>query len=34
MFARNQIMNLLRVGWVARLAVGREFTDRLSLPEY
>jgi 2-polyprenyl-6-methoxyphenol hydroxylase-like FAD-dependent oxidoreductase len=33
-FVRNQIMNLLTIGWVARLAVGREFTDTLSLPDY
>jgi 2-polyprenyl-6-methoxyphenol hydroxylase-like FAD-dependent oxidoreductase len=34
MFARNQIMKLLTIAWVARLAIGREFTDTLSLSEY
>jgi 2-polyprenyl-6-methoxyphenol hydroxylase-like FAD-dependent oxidoreductase len=33
-FIRNQIMNPLTIGWVARLAVGPEFTDTLSLPDY
>jgi 2-polyprenyl-6-methoxyphenol hydroxylase-like FAD-dependent oxidoreductase len=31
---RNQVFRLLSIGWIADLAVGREFSDRLALPEY
>ena len=34
LFIRNQIMNLLRVRWVADLAFARDFKDSLNLPEY
>jgi 2-polyprenyl-6-methoxyphenol hydroxylase-like FAD-dependent oxidoreductase len=34
MFARNHIMNLLRIPWIADLAMGRDFNDRIPLPEY
>jgi 2-polyprenyl-6-methoxyphenol hydroxylase-like FAD-dependent oxidoreductase len=34
MFLRNQVINLLRVPWVADLAAGRYLVDKLSLPEY
>ena len=34
MFLRNQVINLLRVPWVADLAVGRDFADKLVLPDY
>ncbi len=30
----NQIMNLLRIRWIANLAVGRDFADNIALPEY
>ncbi len=34
MFLRNQVMNLLRVPWVAELTAGRDLADKLALPEY
>jgi 2-polyprenyl-6-methoxyphenol hydroxylase-like FAD-dependent oxidoreductase len=34
MFLRNQIMNLMRIGWVADLAVGRDLADKIALPNY
>lgn len=34
MFLRNQIFNLLAVPWIADLAVSRDFTDRIALPDY
>lgn len=34
LFLRNQIMNLMRIPWVADLAVGRDLADRIALPEY
>jgi 2-polyprenyl-6-methoxyphenol hydroxylase-like FAD-dependent oxidoreductase len=34
MFIRNQVMNLLRIPWVADLAAGRELADNLELPNY
>jgi 2-polyprenyl-6-methoxyphenol hydroxylase-like FAD-dependent oxidoreductase len=34
MFLRNQILNLLRISWVADLAAGRDLVDDLALPEY
>lgn len=30
---RDQIFRLLSIGWIADLAVGREFSDRLALPD-
>jgi 2-polyprenyl-6-methoxyphenol hydroxylase-like FAD-dependent oxidoreductase len=34
LFLRNQIMRLLSIGWIASLTAGREFSDRISLPDY
>jgi len=34
MFWRNQVMNLLKVGWVADWVAGRGLVDKLTLPEY
>jgi len=34
LFVRNQVMNLLTIRWVAQLTMGRQFIDRLELPEY
>ncbi len=34
LFVRNQIMRLLANHWVANLTAGREFSDRIALPEY
>lgn len=33
-FLRNQGMNLLRFGWIADLAVGRDLADDITLPNY
>ena len=32
MAVRNAIMNLLRVGWIADFAIGRDLGDHFSLP--
>lgn len=34
LFIRNQVMNLLRIPWVADLTVAGEFSDKLLLPQY
>jgi 2-polyprenyl-6-methoxyphenol hydroxylase-like FAD-dependent oxidoreductase len=34
LFVRNQVMNLMRIPWVADLVVNRDITDKISLPEY
>ena len=34
MFLRNRIMNLMKIGWVADLAVGWDLADRIALPDY
>ncbi len=34
LFVRNQVMNLLRIPWVADLTVAGEITDKLALPQY
>ncbi|MGC2331695.1 MAG: FAD-binding domain [Candidatus Acidiferrales bacterium] len=34
MFLRNQVMNLLKIPWVADLAVGRDLEDKIAIPEY
>ncbi len=31
---RNRILNLLGIGWIADLTVGRDLADRMSLPDY
>lgn len=34
LFIRNQVFKLLSIGWLADFLVGREFSDRLALPDY
>jgi 2-polyprenyl-6-methoxyphenol hydroxylase-like FAD-dependent oxidoreductase len=34
LFLRNQILNLLSIGWIANVAMGRDFADRITLPDY
>jgi 2-polyprenyl-6-methoxyphenol hydroxylase-like FAD-dependent oxidoreductase len=34
MFLRNRIFDLLKIGWIADLAVGRDLVDRIALPNY
>jgi len=34
LWLRNRIFNMLRIGWIADLAVGRDLADRISLPDY
>jgi hypothetical protein len=34
LFVRNQIMQLLAIGWISDLSGGREFGDRITLPDY
>lgn len=34
LFIRNQVMNLLRIPWVADFVVSAEITDKLELPQY
>ena len=34
LFLRNEMFRLLSKDWVARVTAGREFTDRIALPEY
>jgi 2-polyprenyl-6-methoxyphenol hydroxylase-like FAD-dependent oxidoreductase len=34
LWLRNRILNLLGVGWIADLIVGRDLADRISLPDY
>jgi 2-polyprenyl-6-methoxyphenol hydroxylase-like FAD-dependent oxidoreductase len=34
LFLRNRIFNLLTIGWIADLAVGRDLADRIALPDY
>ena len=34
LFLRNQILNLMRINWIADLAVGRDFADRIAIPAY
>jgi 2-polyprenyl-6-methoxyphenol hydroxylase-like FAD-dependent oxidoreductase len=31
---RNQIMDLMRIQWIADFAIGRGFSDKIALPEY
>jgi 2-polyprenyl-6-methoxyphenol hydroxylase-like FAD-dependent oxidoreductase len=31
---RNRVFDLLRIGWIAGLAVGRDLVDRIRLPDY
>ena len=34
LFLRNQMMQFLNISWIADLTVGRDFADKLSLPQY
>jgi 2-polyprenyl-6-methoxyphenol hydroxylase-like FAD-dependent oxidoreductase len=34
LWLRNRVMNLLDIGWIADLAVGRDLADRILLPDY
>jgi len=34
LWVRNRILNLLNIGWIADLAVGRDLADRIALPNY
>ena len=33
-FVRNQVMNLMKIPWIADIMVGRDIADKLVLPEY
>jgi len=32
LFARNQAMNLMKIPWIANLAIRRDLADRIELP--
>jgi 2-polyprenyl-6-methoxyphenol hydroxylase-like FAD-dependent oxidoreductase len=34
LFLRNQIFNALSIRWIAHLAMGHDFADRITLPDY
>lgn len=34
LFLRNQVFKLMAVPWIADLAMGRDFTDKIALPDY
>ena len=34
LFLRNKLFSLLSIGWIASLIAGREFSDRIALPDY
>ena len=34
LFMRNQVMNLMRIPWVADFVVGRDIADKIALPNY
>jgi 2-polyprenyl-6-methoxyphenol hydroxylase-like FAD-dependent oxidoreductase len=34
LWLRNRVLNLLGVGWIADVTVGRDLADRISLPDY
>ena len=34
LFARNQMMNLMKFPWIANLVVGGDINDRLAIPQY
>jgi len=34
LFFRNQVMNLMKIPWVADLAIGRDLEDRIAIPDY
>jgi 2-polyprenyl-6-methoxyphenol hydroxylase-like FAD-dependent oxidoreductase len=34
LWVRNKLFALFSIGWIAKLIAGREFTDRIALPDY
>lgn len=34
LFLRNQVVNLMRIPWIADIAIGRSLADRIALPDY
>jgi 2-polyprenyl-6-methoxyphenol hydroxylase-like FAD-dependent oxidoreductase len=34
LFVRNRIFNLMAIPWIADLAAGRDFIDKIALPDY
>ena len=34
LFLRNQLFKLMAIPWIADIAVGRDFADRIALPKY
>jgi 2-polyprenyl-6-methoxyphenol hydroxylase-like FAD-dependent oxidoreductase len=34
LFLRNQVFRILSIDWIADLTAGREFIDRIELPQY
>ena len=34
LFVRNQMMNLMRIPWIADRVVGRDFADKIAIPQY
>jgi hypothetical protein len=34
LFARNKAMSLMKIPWIADLAMRRDIADRLELPDY
>ena len=34
LFLRNEMLRLLSIEWLAKVAAGREFADRMALPDY
>jgi 2-polyprenyl-6-methoxyphenol hydroxylase-like FAD-dependent oxidoreductase len=34
LFVRNQMMNLMRIPWIADLVVGRDIADKIAIPQY
>ncbi len=34
LFVRNQMMNLIRIPWVANRVVGSDFADKIAIPQY
>jgi 2-polyprenyl-6-methoxyphenol hydroxylase-like FAD-dependent oxidoreductase len=34
LWLRNRVFNLLKIGWIADMAIGRDLADRIALPDY
>lgn len=34
LFLRNRVLNLMQIPWIAKLAISRDLTDRIELPDY